>query len=203
MGRGTKDSTVNLIRIQYITLQSSQVSNRIFILILEAPPTRQMARVSDAPAPVALQDLRIVVRHDHLGAKRRVDDAVVDGNGVVYDGFDMIVCGGGTRRARYVHGCPYHILDQNSAVFEDLHNSLYVLVPVHQVHEGAIDDLFDHLIIYSRELTIVDPETPIYHKTELKLKQTAQVRLKLGELYVHSAGGLARCARRVHSWSLE
>ena len=91
MGRGTKDSTVNLSRIQYITLQAIQVSNRIFILVLKAAATRQMARIGDAPAPVALQDLRVMVRHDHLGAKRRIYDAVVDCHGVVDDALDVSV----------------------------------------------------------------------------------------------------------------
>jgi len=69
-----------------------QISKRVIEVVeLELDPAaaRGVRGVGDALAPGALQDLSIVVRHDHLNAERRIDDAVVDGHGVVNDALNV------------------------------------------------------------------------------------------------------------------
>lgn len=66
-----------------------------------------MLWIGDASAPVALQDLRIVVGHDHLGPEMGVDDAVVNRHGIIDDALDVKVL---NLWPRNVHRCPYHIL---------------------------------------------------------------------------------------------
>jgi hypothetical protein len=84
-----------------------------------------------------MQDLGIVVGHDHLGPERCVDHAVVDGHGVVDDALEMQVWSLGPWN---VHGCPHHILDQNSTVFQNPSNGIYCRVPVVQVLETHVYD---------------------------------------------------------------
>ena len=93
---------------------------------------------------------------------------------------------------RHVHGRPHHILDQNSTVFQDVMNLMNIAVPVHQVHECAVDGLGVQQIIFVRELCVLIPEMPIHRVAELEFEQASQIRLKLFELYVHSSDGLAR-----------
>ncbi len=57
----------------------------------ESATACEVRGVSDAPSPCPLQDLCIVVRHDHLGSQVGVDDAIIDGHGVIYDGHHISV----------------------------------------------------------------------------------------------------------------
>jgi len=73
-----------------------------------------------------------VVGHDHLGPERRVDHAIVNRHGVVDDALDMKIL---RLWPRNVHSSPYHILDQNSTVLQNVVNLMDVDVPVAHVDE--------------------------------------------------------------------
>lgn len=93
MGKGTNDARTNLSKSQYITLQEVQISKRVIEVVeleLNASTARGVGRVCDTPTPRALQDLTVVVGHDHLGPEWRIDDPVVNRHGVVNDALDVV-----------------------------------------------------------------------------------------------------------------
>ena len=167
------------------------------VLILETAAACGVGRIGDAPPPSALQNLDVVVGHDHLGPEMGIDDAVVNLHGVVDDTLDVQVR---DLWPRDVHGRPNYILDQNSTVFKDGTNLWGHRVPMGEVHKAPVDDALRCLGIGWRYAIDF---IPVYHigiHDELNLKGRTEIRLKLLELYVHSAGGLAGRPWRRHLW---
>lgn len=114
------------------------------VLVLETATARGVRRIGDAPPPRALQDLAVVVGHDHLGPEMRVDGPVVNLHGIVDYGLDMQVRDLGPRD---VHGRPNHILDQNSTVFQDRGDRRNRRIPMGHVHEAQVYDATDTCIV--------------------------------------------------------
>lgn len=118
-------------------------------LVLETAAAGGVAGVSDAPPPRTLQNLRVVVRHDHLGPEMRIYDAGVNLHGVVDDALNVQY---GVRRPRNVHGSPYHILNQNSAMFQNSTDLWDRRVPVSNVHETQVYDAKNCLVILTSQV---------------------------------------------------
>ena len=146
------------------------------VLELKAAPTRWMVRVGDAPAPRTLQNLDVVVGHDHLGPEVRIYHAVIDGHGVIDDTLDVQVR---DLRPGDVHGRPHHILDQNSTVFKDGTHLWGHRVPVGEVHKALVYDAQRCLGIGWRYAVNF---IPVYHigiQNELDLQSDSEVIFKL------------------------
>ena len=168
------------------------------VLVLESAAACGVGRIGDAPPPSALQNLDVVVGHDHLGPEMGIDDAVVNLHGVVDDTLDVQVR---DLRPGDVHGRPHHILDQNSTVFKDGTNLWGHRVPMGQVHKALVYDASRRFGIGWRYAVYF---IPVYHigiHNELNFQSRTEIRLELLELYVHSSGGLAgRSWWKCHLW---
>jgi len=138
-----------------------------------------------------------MVGHDHLGPEVRVDDAVVDSHGVIDDALDVKVRNLGPRN---VHGCPDHILDQNSTVLQNGAHLWSHRVPMSHIYETVIYDAPSGFVILIGQAVHFRPVPSVGVHYELNFKSGPEVRLKLVQLYVHSAGGLAGRPWRCHLW---
>ena len=168
------------------------------VLVLDSAAACGVGRIGDAPPPSALQNLDVVVRHDHLGPEVSVDDPVVDGHSIVDDTLDVQVR---DLRPGDVHGRPHHILDQNSTVFKDGTNLWGHRVPMGQVHKALVYDARYSSVIHIRQTVQLIPLNHMSVHDELNFQSRTEIRLKLLELYVHSSGGLAgRSWWKCHLW---
>ena len=86
-----------------------------------------------------------------------------------------------------VHGCPHHILDQNSTVFKDGTNLWGNRVPMGHVLKTHIYDSYYSSVIHIRQMVQLMPLDHVSVHQQLNFKGAPEVRFKLFELYVHSA----------------
>lgn len=129
-----------------------------------------------------------MIGHHHLGTERRVDDPIINLHRVIYDALDVKVL---SLHPRNVHCCPNHILEQNSTVFQDRTDLRSHRVPVSHIYETVIYDAPSGFVILIRQAVHFGPVPSVGVHYELNFKSGPEVRLKLFQLYVHSAGGLA------------
>ena len=168
------------------------------VLVLETATARGVRRIGDAPPPRALQDLAVVVGHDHICPEMRVDGPVVNRHGIVDYGLNVQVRDLGPRD---VHGRPNHILDQNSTVFQDGTNLWGHRVPMGQVHKALVYDARYSSVIHISQTVQLIPLNHMSVHDELNFQSRPEIRLKLLELHVHSADGLAgRPWWKCHLW---
>jgi hypothetical protein len=142
-GKGTNVKRVNLSKSQYITHLGSQFSK----LVLETPTTDRVSRIRNASPPSALENMSVVIRHDHLGPKRGIDDAVINVQCVIHHSLYVKVFVFGTRN---VHGGPDHILDQNSTIIQKFLYGPDVIVPVKKIYKTPVRGGHDTLKVSVR-----------------------------------------------------
>ena len=168
------------------------------VLVLESAAACGVGRIGDAPPPSALQNLDVVVGHDHLGSEVRIDLTVVNRHRVVYDALDVQVR---DLRPGDVHGRPNYILNQNSTVFKDGTNLRGHRVPMGQVQKALVYDARYSSVIHIRQTVQLIPLNHMSVHDELNFQSRTEVRFKLLELYVHSSDGLAGCSWwKCHLW---
>ena len=161
-------------------------------LAVQSSAARKVARVADHLAPVALEQVRMVVQADHLGPK---DVVVVDlGAHIRDDPLDVEVR---VRGPRDVDRHAEHHTEDLLELGEDPFDRRPLVARSH-LATAVIDrpvNSSDRIIV---ESVILVPIGPVRVDEQLELDRPPELLIKVCDLYVHCGEALVRGPGRCH-----